>query len=234
MAVMRTWCVIAAAAVAAAGAAWAADVAIDGRPCGRGGVSAPPAHDAATFELKWDNGRVRWVLAWYTGAGSWVGNDFDATTLKTRYVKILKFRMYTDGKWPNSSWDGFRIGIFDLAGGVPGSRLWPTAGEGRFFKPGREGGEGWVECAVDWNCPALKFVAAQQQYYNWPNCDPFSVDTNRTFLKHSWEYYRGTWAPLSTVGNPYRNLMIRVRVEKPRTFPGVAPSSIGRVKALYY
>jgi hypothetical protein len=53
-------------------------------------------------------------------------------------------------------------------------------------------------------------------------------------LKHSWEYYRGTWAPLSTVGNPYRNLMIRVRVEKPRTFPGVAPSSIGRVKALYY
>jgi hypothetical protein len=53
-------------------------------------------------------------------------------------------------------------------------------------------------------------------------------------LRHSWEYFAGAWSPLSTSGDPYQNLMIRLWVETGQEFPGVAPSSVGRVKALYY
>jgi len=234
---MRTMSVIAAVGLAAAGTAWAADVAIDGGRCGEADISAPPAYDPSTLELSWDNGDRRWSEAWYTGAGAWVGNDFNVSTLKTSYVKVLKFKFYTRSNWPNRVWDGFRIGFFDFAGGVPGSRLWPTSGGGYFFKPSGATGHAWVECAVNWTCPALKFVAAQQQYYNWPNCDPWSVDDNYTFRGHSWNYYGGVWSPLSNALvdiKPYYNLMLRVGVETGYTFPGVEPSSIGRVKALYY
>lgn len=231
---MRRWWAIAVAALAAAGAAWAADEALSGgSPYGLG-ADGPQGFDRKTLELSWDNGDREWSIAWYTGAGAWVGNDFSVSTLKTRHVKILRFKTYTRSDWPNAVWDGFRIGVFDFAGNVPGSRLWPTSGEGRFFKPGLASDEGWVTCAVDWVCPAVKFVAAQQQYYNWPACDPFSVDSNPTFRRHSWEYYGGRWAFLSTIGDPFRNAMIRLRVETWYMLPGVAPSSLGRVKALYY
>jgi len=234
---MRRWWAIAAVGLAAAATAWAADAAVDGGCAGSPGVAAPTARDQSTLELKWDNGTLRWSAAWYTGAGAWVGNDFDTTTLKTSHVKVLKLKTYTRDNWPNRVWDGFRIGIFNFAGGVPGSRLWPASGGGYFFKPSGAGGHVWVECPVNWTCPAVKFVAAQEQYYNWPNCDPWSVDTNYTFRHHSWNYYGGAWTPLTSVLvdiKPYYNLMLRVWLETGHTFPGVEPSSLGRVKALYY
>ncbi|MGD8718311.1 MAG: hypothetical protein PVH29_05755 [Candidatus Zixiibacteriota bacterium] len=220
--------------------AWAADVAVDDS----GYCASPspgymaPTYDQSTLELGWDNGSRRWSVAWYTGAGSWVGNDFDISTLKTEYVKILKFKMYTRDNWPNTQWDGFGFGFYGFSGGVPGSMLWPTSGgSGYIFVPSGASGHVWVECDVDWVCPSVKFVAAQHQYYNWPNCDPWGVDTNETFLNHSWQYYGGSWSPLSSASteiDPYFNLMVRVWVEDGQTFPGIAPSSIGRVKALYY
>ena len=227
-----------AVALAVCTGAWAADVAVDG-----GGSYAAPAYaaptpyDQATMELKWDNGLRRWSVIWYTGAGAWVGNEFNTSTLKTKYVKILKFKMYTRDDWPNTQWDGFRIAFYDFRGGVPGSMLWPTGGTGYFFKPSGLHGHVWVECDINWNCPSVSFVAAEEQFYNNPLGDPWSVDNNPTFLGHSWNYYEGSWGPLTGVRveiAPYFNLMVRVWVEPGIVFPGVAPSSIGRVKALYY
>ncbi|UCH77866.1 MAG: hypothetical protein JSU81_09085 [Candidatus Coatesbacteria bacterium] len=235
---MRWWMFILAGAAAAALPAWAADGAVEGAPYhSPPAVSAPAPTDQSTLELTWDNGTRRWSVGWYTGAGSWVGNDFDSSTLKTSYVKILKFKMYTRNDWPNTTWDGFRIGFYSFGGGVPGSRLWPTSGSGYFFRPSSGTGHVWVECDINWTCPSVKFLAAQEQFYNWPNCDPWSVDNNPTFLRHSWNYYGGQWGPLSGVNitiGPYYNLMIRVLVETGVEYPGVLPSSIGRVKALYY
>ncbi len=223
---------------AAAAPAWAADIAVDG-----GASSAAPAYEAATpydqvtLELKWDNGQRRWSFAWTAGAGFWIGNDFTVSTLKTTYPKILKYKYYTRGAWPNEGWEGMRFAFYNFVGGVPGSMLWPTGGLGYFFKP-NAGIQGhiWVEFDVNWVCPSQAFVAAQNQFYNGPNCDPSSVDNNTVFLKHSWAYIEGAWAlfPEYETLKPYRNLMIRVLVEPGIEFPGVAPSSIGRVKALYY
>ncbi|NIT36336.1 MAG: hypothetical protein GTN49_07525, partial [candidate division Zixibacteria bacterium] len=226
----KTLLTIAAALSVCAGAR-AADVAADG-----GTSSAAPAFAARTsygpgaLELKWDNGRRRWSVIWYTGAGSWVGNDFDVSTLKTKYTKILKYKYYTRGAWPNGRWDGMRFAFYSFVGGVPASMLWPASGRPFFFKP-KAGIEGhiWVEFDVNWNCPSLAFVAAQEQFYNSPNCDAFSLDHNATFMEHSWQFFAGQWAPFQSEPNigPYRNVMVRVWVEPGIEFPGVAPSSIG-------
>ncbi len=228
-----------AAAFLVAGAAWAADVAVDGGSSSGGpALATPTANDQASLELMWDNGTRRWSIAWYTGSDSWVGNDFDVSTVKTSYAKILKYKYYTRAGWPNEIWDGMRFAFYAFRGGVPGSMLWPTGGSPYFFKPSAVAGQHiWVEFSIDWICPSQKFVAAQEQFYNYPLCDPFSLDTNTTFRGHSWSYYQGQWAPYES-GNPavgpYRNVMVRVWIEPGQEFPGVEPSSIGRVKALYY
>ncbi len=217
---------------------WAADVAVDGGGSSRApAFAAPVPNDQSTLELLWDSGKRGWSIAWYTGADTWVGNAFDVSTLKTSYAKILKYKYYTRGAWPNEGWDGMRFAFYSFKGGVPGSMLWPTGGSPYFFKPSAGiQAHIWVEFNIDWTCPSVKFVAAQEQFYNYPICDPFSVDNNTTFVGHSWLYQEGSWKPyqIDGVTAPYRNLMIRIWVETGQEFHGVAPSSIGRVKALYY
>jgi hypothetical protein len=218
--------------------AWAADVTVDGGAnYGGPALAAPAARDQASLELMWDNGLRRWSVSWYTGADSWVGNDFDVSTLKTSYAKILKYKYYTRGAWPNEGWEGMRFAFYSFKGGVPGSMLWPTSGSPYFFRPnsGNLQSHIWVEFDINWTCPSQKFVSAQEQFYNYPICDPLSLDNNTSFQGHSWQYLQGSWSPFTQSNvEPYRNLMIRVWVEPGYTFPGVEPSSIGRVKALYY
>ena len=197
----------------------------------------PSAMPGPTAELKWDNGSRRWAIAWTTSAaaGLLTGNDFNTSTLlgRTNKVKILKFKMMSCSFWPSTSWEGLRISFWSFAGGAPGSKLWPTGSSGYYFKPSAGAGHVWVECDVNWTCPNSAFVAAEEQYYNYPNCDPFEVDNNMTFLYHSWQYQSNAWQYFTNDPEPYRNLMIRVIVDT-NANPGVAPTSIGRIKALYY
>jgi len=212
------------AVLAAAVAACAADYVTD-RATAVPGAGVAPARDAP-LELGWDNGTRRSGVVWYTGAGAWVGNDFDISTLST-YRGVEKIRFYSRSDWPNSQWDGCRIGIYSFTS-VPGSLLW-----GPRFVIGSGSGNTWCDFSVGWTLPAGPNVllAAVEQYYNYPNCDPFTVDTNTTFLRHSWHYYGGSWSPLSTGVDPYRNLMLRVVVDNETL--AVRPASVGRVKALY-
>lgn len=220
--------VIGLVACVAAGA-WAADFVVERAQTGPS-VPEAPGYDA-TFELKWDSGAGRWMVHWYTGADSWVGNDFDVSTIKT-YGGIKTYRTQSR-LWPNQRWDGFRIAIYAFGGGVPGSMMWPTSGTPKFVMPsGPEAG--WKDFDVNWVLPGTKrFMAAQEQFYNGPEyCDPYIIDNNLTFMGHSWQYYEGSWKPLEGFAG-YRNLMVRVIVDNEQN-PAVAPSSIGRVKALYY
>jgi hypothetical protein len=217
---------------------WASDVVADGGSTQTHFYAAPTPSDQSSLELFWDNGLRSWSLAWYTGADTWVGNEFDVSTLKTAYAKVLKYKYYTRGAWPNLGWDGMRFGFYSFRGGVPGSMLWPTSGNPYFFKVSNPDIQShiWVEFNIDWTCPSVKFLAAQEQFYNHPTCDPFAIDNNTTFLGHSWLYQTGAWQPYqaSGISAPYRNVMVRIWVEPGQEFPGVTPSSIGRVKALYY
>jgi hypothetical protein len=223
MSILKTFVALGLAIFAAA--AWGADYVVERAASP---LAAPePAATDATMELKWDSGFGMWWLAWYTGRDTWIGNDFDISTISS-YRTIQAIKLQSRSNWPNIGWDGFRLGIFNFAGGVPGSLLWGP----KFVVP--TGSSGWKEFSVGWTLPSgiYKFLASQEQYYNWPNCEPFLIDNNPTFMGHSWMYMRGSWRPFeSSTTWPYRNLMIRVIVND---MTSVTPTSLGRVKALYY
>ncbi|MGD8719937.1 MAG: hypothetical protein PVH29_14095 [Candidatus Zixiibacteriota bacterium] len=217
--------IIAVAMLTAAVSALASDLVVERAPLPLGESAA--ASDAY-LTLSWDNGSPSWVLAWETGADAWVGNEFDISTLNT-FSHIRELRVWTRYSWPDGDWDGFNVGIYAFAG-VPGSLIWP-AGGGRYFMP--DGAHGWKCVPVDWVLPGgiTNFLAAMEQCYDYPDCDPYAVDNNDTFLGRSWQYYRGTWRPVEGTLN-YHNLMLRVVVSDEMF--AVKPTSLGRVKALYY
>jgi len=219
---MRYLLALAGACALCAGA-WGADVVVERAPCA-GPAIASPTYDG-TLELKWDSGTSGWLIAWYTGSGSWVGNDFNISTI-SGYRAIESMRVYSGPAWPNGRWDGFRLGIYGFTS-VPGSLLW-----GPKFVVGTTSSYGWNDFRVGWTLPASyeAFIAAVEQYYAYPNNDPHVVDNNPTFLRHSWLYYAGTWGPL-TNSTGYYNLMLRVIVSSDTL--GVAPASLGRIKGLY-
>jgi hypothetical protein len=80
------------AVVTAAAGVWAADAAVDG------GARVAEARNAtyadAALELSWDNGVRRWNVGWYTGAGAWVGNDFNLATI-SGYRALSKIKFYS-------------------------------------------------------------------------------------------------------------------------------------------
>jgi hypothetical protein len=197
-------------------------------------LSAAAAADGGLYELGYDTGSPALYLAWYTGGGSWAGNDFDISTLKTEHNVVREIKYFTSPHWPNDRYDGFRIALFDFAAGRPGERLWPEGAEGRYVKPG--GAEGFKTFWVNYYLKTKKFVAAVEQFYDYPNCDPYFCDTNATFLARSWQKELGkAWVPLAGKSPyPYRNLMLRVIVRIGYSEIGVTPTSLGRVKALYY
>jgi hypothetical protein len=217
--------VVFAALLAAAAAAWATDLIV--APSAPAVLYAPADGYDTALELKYDTGTIRYYMMWYSGSGSWVGNDFDISALRA-FRAITRVRVYSRSDWPNGRWDGFRVGIYAFAGGQPGSLLWgPT-----YFKPTRATA-GWCNCSVNWTLPLAnrRFVAAFEQYYDFPNADPFGVDNNPTFEGRSWQYTGASWQAL--VGSAgYRNLMLRVVVNNVAV--NLAPTSVGRVKALYY
>jgi hypothetical protein len=209
--VLRLPAIIATAFIFMAAAAFAADTV-------RGYFAEPM--QPTKYELRWDNGTLGYVRTHILG-GKWVGNDFDTSALGATHVQSLKY--FSTGQWPNSSWDGCEIGIYRFVNGAPGRLIWGPA-----FVRGTGTGYRWCTFDVDWVLPKgiLTFVAAVEQPYDYPYCDPHCLDTSPATGK-AWMYYQGVWTPLGT----YTNLMLRVVMQGDI---GVAPTSVGRVKALYY
>lgn len=199
-----------------------------------GALTAASGWAGDVVELGYDNGSHYLHLAWYTGAGSWVANDFDLSTLKTKHDVVREIKFFTSRYWPDNQFDGFRIALFAMSGGVPASMVWPAGGVGNYVKPA--GGEGFKTFWVGHFLTSPRFAAAVEQYYDYPHCDPYFTDTNETFLGRSWQKEEGTpWKKLVGLTNyPNRNLMLRVTIQTDYAEVGVSPASLGRVKAVYY
>jgi len=167
--------------------------------------------------LYWDNGKPSGTNVTLP---EWVGHAFDVSTLEN-YSYVRRFRMYMRA-WPNRRWDGGRIGIYSFAGGVPASLLWGP----HFVTPKQEG---WNVFEADYFLGSrTKFLACWDQFYNYPNGDTLCFDTGPARTQ-KWIYYGGSWGPYHGVE---ANLMLRVQVDDEHN-PGVAPASVGRVKALF-
>ncbi len=126
-------------------------------------------------------------------------------------------------------WDGFRVAIFDFTAGVPGAILWPENGTPQVVTPKDSAIAGWYEFQVGW--PPLEkrqFIVGQEQYYDWPDCDPFCFDDNGDGAaeKHTWLRYEGRWSKFAAPNN----LMLRIMAGY---YGAVSPTSLGRIKGLY-
>ena len=146
---MRT--LIALAACALGGVAWGADVVVERAPA-TVPAEGSPAYDG-TLELKWDNGIAAWLNAWYTGAGTWFGNDFNISTVSSSRA-VQSMRVFSGPAWPNGRWDGFRLGIYSFTS-VPGSLLW-----GPKYVAGTSSNYGWNNFVVNWTLPASNTATA--------------------------------------------------------------------------
>jgi hypothetical protein len=211
-------------ALAAAMAVWAADYVVEEPLAGSAQVSCP--EEDGVVELRWDTGTRSYLVCEGYGAGKWFANDFDLRQFPD-YTRVTRLLVYSGPSWPNARWDGFRIGIFSFNGSVPGSLLW-----GPKFVRGGLTSPGWANFTVAWTLPPTqsRFAAGFEQYYDYPECDPHAVDNNRTPLRHSWSYY-GRWGGYwNSTG--YYNLMIRVRVSN--AYANLMPTTVGRIKALFY
>ncbi len=142
------------------------------------------------------------------------------------FVKSL--RIYCSQDQPSGKFDGFRIAIFDFSASVPGEILWPENGQPKLVIPEGDGNSGWYEFPVAWP-PRDKreFLVGQEQFFDWPECDPFCFDDNDSANeKHTWLNCDGVWS--RTVAP--NNLMLRLVAGY---YGAVAPTSLGRIKALY-
>jgi hypothetical protein len=202
--------------------------------------AAGPVTLPQTQELAWDNGTWRYLVWWDQGEDSWVGNDFDLPFAAAGATRIVSIRLFSSDQHPNDTWEGFNVAIFQFTPGTPGhvgDRLWP-APEGDltpFIPTGVHGETVWVTVPVDWVTSERYVVAAMEQIHDDPICDPFAVDNNAAFRGHSWmSYDELPWRPLSTLANPFRNLMLRLVVEEGGgMYQARTPTSWGRAKAMF-
>jgi hypothetical protein len=181
-----------------------------------GGGARPLSGDSSVW-LLWDNGTANNINVTLPG---WVGHEFDVSTLEN-YTYVRRFRLYMR-EWPNWMWDGGRIGIYSMSGGIPASLLWGP----KFVMPTQEG---WNNFRVGYFLGTqTKFLACWDQVYNYPNGDTLCFDTGPA-RTGKWLYKNGAWGPLA---DPNANMMLRVLVDDEHN-PAVAPASLGAVKALF-
>ncbi len=200
------------AALLAAGA-WGADYVVERAP-----------YSDATVELKWDSGTVSMYLYQTVGENLWLGNDFDIATIST-YSHLRTVRLNASAN--PGPWNGARLGVYAFAGGAPGSLLWgPTLVVGTK--------EGWNDFNIGWTLPkgVTSFLAAVEQYYDYPNNDSIAVDDVRTPTGHTWIYFYTFWRKFNSPSG-YSNVMVRVVMDDEHPH-AVVPMSLGRVKALYH
>jgi len=214
--------IIAGLVLGAAGA-WAADT-VAAPP--HGGPFTPRGGTDATLELAWDNGvPFADAGAFFTGADKWGGVDFDITTLSS-YHYVASGKIYYWPGFPNNEFEGNRMAVWSFVGGNPGSILHgPTFVRATAF--------GWNAYAADYNLGATTaFVLGFEQYYNYPYCDPIYTMSSTGTPSHSWYYYGGVWRPMNQMGYGNYPLMYRA-IMNDTGFAAVAPTSFGRVKAMY-
>lgn len=182
--------------------------------------------------LGYDSGIVGYSICWYEGDDHWVANDF---TLGDGGREVFSMLIATRKDWPDYGFDGFYVAIFGDMDGLPGAMVWPETGPKYVSGDEIEGTfDGiWVEVGVEADIEQNRIYAAMEQYYNYPNSDPYCVDNNPVDREHSWEKAGSIWERMDTgdlgaITN--NNLMLRLSVESKKS---LITSSLGSIKAMY-
>jgi hypothetical protein len=138
---------------------------------------------------------------------------------------IQRVRMYVGNPPGHTGWEGFNLEIWnwDEAAATPDKRVWGP----KVFT--YDHGE-WVSYkGINyWWKSTDPFVILVKQREGYPNCDTIFCDPKRTEPNPNWSYFRTNWYPFEVVNG---DLMLRAYYGE--SFPGVAPTSLGRVKSLF-
>ncbi len=182
-----------------------------------------PIKDKMPFgELSHDNGNITNAWAYYTGAGSYVGDQYD-TPSDWSYLTGIKYYVWTG--WPDSTFQGFTVACWKMESGTPGAVIWPTDGNPK-YNPNTGGN--WITQPVDpliylQDAAPNGFLVGISQLYNIPVCDAFSVDDTGPG-PYDWTYYSGAWGAAAYGKGSARALGYWTPVE---------PTSLGSLRALY-
>lgn len=195
-------------------------------------VNSTPEKLPGQIELYYDTGIPYVIVTFENGADMWVGNDFNTSEYGS-FPYINKIRWYCYDAWPNVGFDGSYLAIFAMVGGIPGSVIWPTDGYPIWIVPSENG---FQDFTVGWQITTHTFLVANNQFNDFPDCDPFLVDNNPTDKNHSWVASGSTWqrfknnSGLQETLNGYNNLMMRLIITPENS---IETGSIGKIKALY-
>jgi hypothetical protein len=183
---------------------------------GAGGASPPPQW------IYYDDGTPYHPLYRENAGDGWA---IKVEPAEAGYIQ--RIRVYVGNPSGNTSWEGFRVEIWDWNPSIypetPKSRVW---GPENFTYDHGE----WVTYRdVDyyWNSTD-PFVVLLKQRGDYPNCDTVFGDTARTDPNPNWSYFNQTWFPFELVDGDFL-----MRVYYGPSHPAVEPMSFGRVRALY-
>jgi len=143
---------------------------------------------------------------------------------------IQRIRLYVGNPPGYTSWDGFQLEIWDWYDSsfpeAPGKRVWgPEAFTYNLANP-----HGWVtytEVNYEWKS-TQPFLLLAKQRDGYPNCDSIYCDASRTTPNPNWSYFIHKWYPFVVLNGDFL-----FRVYYGASHPGVAPTSLGRIRALY-
>jgi len=167
----------------------------------------------------WDDGALSSCWAWYTGGNYWAV-QFDL--YQSEVVTWIGVMTYPD--WPDETYQGCNVHVFDDLGGYPGDDLLfaylPLTGPEEFE---------WIEITDYIWLENNAFYIAFQQIGNYPSCDSVGVDA--VAGTHDWTGYQGSWSPTTLNGD----FMIRCCTgdESPEGHGGIEFASWGELKAAY-
>jgi hypothetical protein len=181
------------------------------------GAAANPEYSSAY--LYWDDGVMVSGWAWYTGGNYWAVQftpDFD--DIQVNWIGAMT---YPD--WPDETYQGCYVHVFEDWGGYPGSDL-----SRDFLQLTGEGEFDWIS-NLDVISETRVFYIALEQLGNYPDCDSMGVDA--VAGTHNWTGYQGSWWPTTLFGD----FMLRCCTggADPDGEWGVEAASWGELKAAY-
>jgi hypothetical protein len=183
------------------------------------GAVANPEYSSAY--LYWDDGVLDSGWVWYTGGNYWAVQftpDFDD-------VQVNWIGAMTLPDWPDETYQGCYVHVFEDLGGYPGADL-----SRDFLQLTGTGEFDWLS-DLDVISDTQVFYVAFEQVGNYPDTDSMGVDA--VAGTHDWTGYQGSWAPTTLFGDFMLRCCTGDVDPDDGPGPGVAAASWGELKAAY-
>ncbi|HUT98958.1 MAG TPA: Ig-like domain-containing protein [bacterium] len=144
------------------------------------------------YEFYWDDGILTSGWCWWTGGDMWAVQFDDQKTGGVADALVTAYGAVTYPNWPDGTYQGCYMHVFDDDGGYPGVDLDRTYMG--FDEPGYME---WLDTAVPLSTST--FYVAFEQFGDYPNCDSMGVDA--VSGTHDWTGYQGSWGRTTLFGD---------------------------------